>query len=615
MVLRMNDQYFKNLVVSLGGMYPGLCLYDMFEQRLIALLELEQGHSVYALDITDDRAAIAAGTKRGYIIYGRRPDAVEQTFRTERFFTASPILSAKFIDPDTIAASDISGQIILWHLEDNTQTRVLDTCREPVCSLFAINSRLLGGLTICGNIYLWDLTGSEYPVYIKGVPIPVIYSLVNVIKFHDCWAWPSQSGCIVLFNAHSQQMELLKAHIGTVYALCTWDGHLISLGKSDGSLKFWNLSSDQPVKSVQLAAGAISASVWRQQQLRCFMINENGRGCVFDIDQNDNISANNLEGDSFRTVYPPEHSYIEKRLSENKTGRIEQLSSEIKCRINSGDFACLDPLYQQLEQLGSREIVLWLSAYQAEKQNDLYGQINCCHQLYQILDPKQRRSVSFLSKYIKALIRCLHLQRAVSLIEENNIADKLSCEQIDYSKLCEQSEILSQQCCIIDQSEDLKSILQSCELLDNSTGALLVCAAAALHEIEYLIDFSEFSSKYHDYRNHNNPKLPEAETSQLYWFRDQQCRQLDSIVLGLPDPDIKCIIRFETQYSKTKITTVTALDIQGYIQKNNERPEDDIDSKIDSALKYLKDEGSILSAIKNIAQQYKTMAKSAANLY
>ncbi len=615
MVRKMTQVSIDNLLVSSGGTEPGIGVFDVFGHSFEPLLTLEQGQSVYAVDITADRTAIAAGTKSGYIIYLRRPDAIEDTIRTERFFMASPILSVKFIGPDTVAASDIYGQIVIWNLQDQAQSKLLDTSQEPVCSLFCINSSLLAGLTIYGNVLIWDLTGPECPIFIKGFPIPAICSLVNVIYFNGCWVWPDHSGSIIIFDAQSQQMEVLKAHIGTLYAICNCDGKLISLGKSDGLLKFWKSGSNQPAKSVYLAGGGVSMSVWKQQRLRCFMINESGCACVFDIDQNDNVSALKVEGSNYRTVLGPDRNYIENRLYDNKNDRIEQLSTEIKSRINSGNFVGIDHLYQQLEQLGSHEIVLWLSAYQAETQNDLYGQINCCHQLYQILDHSERQSISFLSKYIKALVRTYQFKRAVSLFEEYDIAGKLLEEQIGYSELCEQSSILSQHLCIIDQPADSMAILKSYALLDNSTDALLVCNLITLHEIEYLIDYSEFALKYQIYRNQKYPQLPEAFKKDMYWCSDQQFRKLGSIVLGLPDPDMKCIISLETKHNKTKINTVAAIDVQKCLQNNNEFSESALDSKMSSILKYLKNEGSLLSAIKNIAQQYKTMAINAENPY
>ena len=613
----MNSDVLNNVILCTGGCAPGVHVLDVCSNEVHQFVSLKKGESVYTSDISPNGKSIVVGTKAGHLIYLEIEGQCQAGCQIERFFMAAPVLSVRFVNDFTIVAVDMAGKILLWDREDKSKTRLLGLVQEPICSLFCPGNNLLAGVSTSGKIYLWPLAGYERPCVIQSSEPPIIYGLVNCIDWNGFWVWSDHMGRIVQFNAETKEVNFFNAHSGAIYAICTYNGKLVTLGKSDGLMKFWKSGHDQPARSLELSSGAVSLSMWQQECIRCLVVNENGHACIYNLNDKGVQSIDKLEGTAYRTAIGPDPKSINSYLKEMSIRQVEQLSIEIKRKVNNGNLEGLDLLYQQLDGLGSHKITLWLGAYQAEKQKDVLKQLKRYQELYNLLESKERQSPDFLKKYVEALRCTWQLNQAIDVLENNIIEDQeIQGSEIEFQLLYDQVSMLSKKLCIIDSNTELITILKASQLFNNKIKARILYKKYESFEIDKDVNLNEFAEKYEIYRVKEKACLPKAVTKKITWLKDDMILDETVILLHSPNSCFGYVVKKDTvEYNKTVVTFALVLNTEQFDQKIMSVSTTSIDLVVEANLKSIQGGNSVKSAIRYVIQQYITQSKSLTNIY
>ncbi|HBG25747.1 MAG: hypothetical protein A2Y10_20280 [Planctomycetes bacterium GWF2_41_51] len=613
----MKNSHLKDAVLCTGGDKPGLHIFDIYNKEVRSLISLKSGESVYTSDISEDGKAIVSGTKSGYLIHTLLGDNADS--HIERYFLAAPILSVLFLNNYTIAASDLAGKVFIWNRDDKRKTKILDSCTEPVCSLFCPNVNLLGGLSISGDVYLWDLADRGKPAIVKGSELPRVYGLIDIICWNGLWVWPDHSGRIILFDAESRKLNFLNAHSGSLYSICTYKDYLVSLGKSDGVMKFWKFQDGKPCRQAESTYGAISLAMWDQQGISGLIINENGRAQSFAINDDKIISTGELAGNFYRKVIGPNQDMVNKYINNYNFEQVEQLCVQIKQKINNNEFIGLSLLYQQLDQLGLRNIHLWLRACQAEKENDILTQLKQYQELYSLLKAQERESPEFVAKYSEVLKRCWQPDKAICVVNEFlGKRQEEYLDGIDLKLLQNFSKALANEICIIDSRMPLPIILQAANLLNNKIKARIIYKRLSSYPVDINIDPCEFLIKFKEEFGRRNGNLQQTVLEKAIWMTDDEMAETSVIILKLALFGSLCleyIIKFISEFDRTAVITTIVLNPEQFYKIDQEISDKSISAIIESNLNSIQKNENITPVIKHLVKRYITKSKSYLNTY
>lgn len=113
----MNTSDFRaeNIVFGVGGRQPGVQIYNAISDSLETILSLDEGYSVYAIDVSPDGKTIVAGTKTGAIhwLTWQGPEQGDAGFLVEQVSHGRPVVSISFVEASTIAVADTSSLSIM----------------------------------------------------------------------------------------------------------------------------------------------------------------------------------------------------------------------------------------------------------------------------------------------------------------------------------------------------------------------------------------------------------------------------------------------------------------------------------------------------------------------
>jgi len=113
--MRVGSLTEGNMFLGAGGRTPRVDILGDDAAQVETLLELPEGHSAYAIDVSPDGTSIAVGTKEGdlYIVSFADDSDRAQDQYVAKLIQGAPILSACFVDNTQVAVSDVAGRCLL----------------------------------------------------------------------------------------------------------------------------------------------------------------------------------------------------------------------------------------------------------------------------------------------------------------------------------------------------------------------------------------------------------------------------------------------------------------------------------------------------------------------
>jgi len=230
------------IFVTAGGDHPGVDIYDPISDRTEQLMSLPDRQSVYAVGVSPNGYSIAVGTRTGQLRWLTPAQQTEsgQGWSLQEFNQGAGVLSVCFLDSRNLAVSDTAGRCLLWQ-HTNNQPKKLPTGNGTVCSLLRLDCNILVGLSSTGELLLWNWSSFDLSQVLNVPAPPVLYGLVKLIYWPkaNSLVWPAQDGNIALFSLDGRGVRTISAHDGDVYAIMLCNDTLMTIGRTDNCLKYW----------------------------------------------------------------------------------------------------------------------------------------------------------------------------------------------------------------------------------------------------------------------------------------------------------------------------------------------------------------------------------------
>ena len=558
----MTGQLQQNIFLGVGGKKPGLAVYDPNLHLLKRILSLPAGQSVYTIGMSDDGKLLAAGTKSGEIHrMALQPAAGDCSYKTEPLVSSilAPVLSVCFLDEGTFAVSDIAARCLLFQPGQNGPEK-LPTGKRIICALFRLDDDHLAGLSTSGQLLIWNWMESEI-IQIVEVPGPPekLTALVKPVYWSeaDRWIWSGRSGVIVFYSWSRNEVRAISAHARDVYAILPYKDKLLTIG-IDGSVKFWQAGTDEPVGSCKGPEQIISAALWASQQSRMLMlINEAGKAGIYSWTDNEVKFVEWLNGDNFRSAVGPDMQKVESALHHQQAMCAREICVQIKERIARRELGDgLDNLHQQLIQSGYEHVSLALRGEEYRITNDIVSELQCYMKLTGLVPKKDDRSKNSLLRCARLLetvwqpeMACsIYRQLAQMCPDNNGYADSM-CRVSKYASIIKDGEY------VIKPDIPLPSLVQSATALNRMfTGRYVVNNTKEPIDCEVIVSADEFIKKYTQLCK--NSKMPQAERADLWWIVNNKTEQVTTIILKSEDSELFSRLELEIKFLDAYLQTV-----------------------------------------------------------
>lgn len=557
----MTEVLKQSVLLGRGGDSPGIEAYDAISGNLKNILSLTADQSIYAIDISPD-GDIVAGTKTGDIYWLRHQGHGSGDFLIEQFANYTPILDVCFVGERTVAVSDTAGRCLLWRLRKDAQPDKLPTAGGVICSLFKLDDSHLAGLSVSGQLLVWDWPEKNLTKTVELPRPPDLSALVKPVYWLDSWAWPAQGGIIVLYKWRTNDVHTIcAADSGDIYAIAVCNDELLTIGKTDKCLKRWQAGSDTPVASLKVPDGIISAALWYSHESRTLLlINDAGQGRVYSWIDGKLDLIKQLAGQDYRIAFGPDMETLRSQMRYREELRVRELSVQINNKISQRAYDNeLKSLYQQLIKLGYRQVALGLQALEAGSKNDIVAEIKIHNELVNIIPhdhPGSEKSLlryAELSEYVwQPQNSCRIYEQLARMHPDNNAYTESMCRASRYAGIIEASEY------VIESDVPLALLARSAAALGTRfTGRYLVKNIKVQGSCNVIISAGELIEKYEQIsKTKSHEPLPKAEEVELWWLSKENIDQVTTVIFASKDTEHFNCLEFGVKFLNAKLQTV-----------------------------------------------------------
>jgi len=537
----MTGQLQQNIFLGLGGEKPGIAVYDPNLHLLKRILSLPAGQSVYTIGMSDDDKLLAVGTKSGEIHrLTLQPAAGDHSYQTESLTgsVSAPVLSVCFLDKGTFAVSDITARCLLFQ-PGQTEPDKLPTGKRIICALFRLDDDHLAGLSTSGELLIWNWMASEI-IQIVEAPGPPekLTALIKPVYWSeaDRWVWSGRSGVIVFFSWSRNEIRAISAHARDVYAILPYKDELLTIG-IDGSVKFWQAGTGDPVGGCKGPEQIISAALWAGQRSRkLVLINEAGKAGIYSWVDSDVKFVEWLNGDNFRCAVGPDMQKVESSLHLQKDMRARELAAQIREKISRRQIGSdLDICHQQLVQLGYEHISCALRAEESRFNNDIVSEVQSYSKLFELVPETDERTKSSLLRFAVLLETLWQPEKAHTIfrilaqryVDSNSYAESMA-RVSRYVSIFEDGKY------VIETDVPLPSLVGAATVLKKAfTGRFLARNIEAPIHCNVVISADELVKKYVEVCGTKPQKpLPQADQINLWWLSNRTIEQITTVIFA-----------------------------------------------------------------------------------
>lgn len=364
------------------------------------LMTLSRGESIHALDISPNGDSLVVGTKCGKAVTFSLLNASNGCAIT--FTKAAPLLSVKYVDNQRIAATCITGKLLVARPPYKVPEIFGCPGDEAVGGLVRAQG-LLFGVSESGHIVSWDLETFRVERH-RGVtpPWPMAWAKGEYWAQAGAVAFPGVGGRLVIFDIDRKSTSSIPAHCGDFFAMSVIEGKLWTIGACDGKALVWRatplgvereISAPLDVVGVAQSANLDAPLVllFKDGSLQPYADDGDALRPHGELLTGDYRSIVGISDEEFRTL---------RKIEANR--RIEQLSGRISETLGGGDFAELGNLLKELRDLGRPDIALAAEAEHARLTGDVISELERRLELVGAL-PDSPSSIPALQRHSRLL--------------------------------------------------------------------------------------------------------------------------------------------------------------------------------------------------------------------
>jgi len=404
-----------------GGRSPCVDLLNTDSGNSLRLLNLPKGQSIYTIAVSDDLAALAVGTRGGYIhLCGAPCLAPAEPNPTARcLFQGSSLLGICFEDRSHLAAADAAGRCLRWNLDAEASPPIpLESGAGVIVSLLKLPDGRIAGLASDGELRFWRPSNGTGAQTAK-VPAPVRSALTMLTYWaaEGAVAYPGENGTLVSYVLDTGAVIVRRAHKGGFLVAILADDDLITIGRHDGVLRVWRAEAIDAVAECRAPVGVVSAFGSCVPEGSIVLIHEDGTAGIHRL-VGDRLQCDvRLGGTDWRVVAAPASDLARALRKREQRETARRLTDEIRDRGRRGDFQTLDTLHQKLSQLGYEHVSHALRAERARAQGDLLEELRARRSLAEMVTDDGPHTLVSLACY-GALLESLWQPEAAAAIHK-----------------------------------------------------------------------------------------------------------------------------------------------------------------------------------------------------
>lgn len=542
--MEANGRLQQDIILGIGGDKPGLSIYDTKSGGLKRILSLPLGQSVYSVDTSGDGRLIGAGTKGGGIFrLTFQSVAANHNYQAEQLGSSvlAPVLSVCFVDEQTFAVSDTAARCLLFS-PGQTEPDRLPTGKRVISALFRLDDRHLAGLSLAGELVIWNWAGGEI-IQVVQVPAPPeeLAALVQPVRWHkaDRWVWPSRDGLIVLYGWPRNEVRAICGHTSQVYAIVPHQDDLLTIG-IDGLAQHWRVGTDEPVGSCEIADQILSVALWGQPESRKLVLTNNkGRAGVYLWTDGQVNFIEWLHGEEFRIAVGPDMQKVESALHRQRAMKAREICTQIKEAMGRRECSIsLDSQHQQLVQLGYEHVSLALRAEEHRINNDVVSEFQSYKKLTDLVPETDERTEGSLLRYATLLETLWQPKEACSVFRKLAQRFVNNCTYADkMRRASECAGIMENGEYVVESETPLPSLLKSATVLDKMlNGRFLIKIIEAPINCKVIISAGELINKYEQIcQTKSGQRLPQPREAQLWWLGHNKTEQVTTVIFASAD--------------------------------------------------------------------------------
>jgi hypothetical protein len=559
-----NHWQSEDIAIGIGGREPGVGIYNIETGRTDKTISLRTGESVYAVDLSPAGDSLIIGTRAGFLyLYGKEEFLQKEgNPAPQRFIQGAAVLSLCFLDEHSVAASDTAGRCLIWELTRGSQPVHLPTRDAAICALFQTQEGRLAGISMAGELIVWDLMQNSIASTIDIPAPPALSALVKPVyrRAKDSWLWPGEGGVIVIWQPGQNKVDTISAHEGDVYAIAVYGDEFLTIGRRDGLIKRWKAGSNKPSRCFNAPKGIISAAIWGQRQdCRMLLINDIGKASIYRLAKSQFEFVESLAGRDYRIVFGPDmDSYID-RINKQRTEKAEDIRRQIREKIAKRQYAGLNILYRQLLELGFEHLSLLLTAQEAASKSDVIGELKAYKRLDNLLSQNNMPVPDSLLRYTELLEDTWNLKAACSIYQR--LSQKHPDRNIYLKKINRLSgciEIVDKGRYVIASDIPLATVAQSATLLGKAfSGRFFINNIDEPVPCNGQVSADDFIQRYERLRQKRTDiDLPLAEEKEFYWLSKDKVEEKPIIIFDDNNTDSCCDLKFGIRILNSPSQTV-----------------------------------------------------------
>jgi len=579
----MEYGYGEHILMGRGGANPGLVAYNLFSAELTEVLSLGQGESVYSIDVCPDTGTVALGTRSGKasVLLWPTSDQDGDVHVVEEIAGSVPILSLCFVAASTLAIADAHGSQFLWRIGQEAQPDRLASGEAVVYALFHIDSNYLAGLSMSGELLIWDLLTRKIVDTVTVPTPPDCAALVHpqYWRHEDLWVWPGRAGTLVYYGQKQQTVQTTRGHAGDLYVVTVCGSELITVGATDRRLKKWRRGCKEPVCESQLPDAIISAAVWDWHGEQILLVNESGRAGLYSRSNEQLELVRALPGEDYRVILGPDPARFESARQHHQAEKARQLVERAEVQIARDQWDEFESLCQQLTVYGYPHVTWALRGRRARMHGDLLEELTAYHELAQVIPHDNDGSRDALLHYAALLESVWQLREALGLYQPLQIARSNGdgyAEKIH--RLSDYLDLIESQQCVIEAGLALPLLVRSAMVLGRKvTGRYQLLGHGPTH-CQVPLSIDEVMERYACLLT-SKPEATHAEKTEFCWLSKDMKEQTPAIVLRSADrghfPSLELAIKFfdvqgETVLVATIVLNADVASAKGKVEQHNE---------------------------------------------
>ena len=552
------------IILGTGGQTPRVELFDGDSGETRKIIELDTGHSAYAIDIDSESGRIAVGTKGGllYVVpNAHNEDPMKSTSRM-KLVQGAPVLSVCWINKTLLAVSDTAGRCLLWHTNQDRDPQSLQVMEGDICCLSRLSDSTLAGLSSEGNLLFWQTMESQLITTVHVPKPPSKKALVRMVYWpvNKALAFPGPEGHLTIFYLENGTKKDLDGHMGDFYAVSLWRENLLTVGMEDGYLKIWQPETDKPKHEIKVPKGIISAGFTGTSKHNILLIDKQGKAGTYSLGDSNLQLIEVLPGKDYRTITTPDPERIQAFYLQKREDEARSIITEIQDKIDRAPDDVIDRLHSRLVELGYGHISLMLQAEQAEQKGDFIEALTFRLSMMKILPKKDPKTVISIEKYAALLEKLWHLTDADDVCQRIMEIDPNYKFDLENNKLARNANLVRNNNFVIEPDIPIEKIIISANIIEKQFMGRYLMKRLSIESCGRVrLSPKIIAEKYNMFIEHKqNEGLPKAITERVWWISRESVDEIDIVTFGDGQTSSIKGLQFALQVSSVVTDTLVA---------------------------------------------------------